>query len=91
MVARLTFTHPVSRVALANRVALTAQRNGGKEAIESGKHDRSAVPRSAPLAIPERSYYGSLRVPPASGRPISWSSFASLLGSLGLEIASRTI
>lgn len=68
VVAHLTFTHPVSRAALASRVALTAQRNGGEEAleyaIEYGKHDRSAVLRSAPLAIPERSYYATLAVAP---------------------------
>ena len=67
VVASLSFTHPVSRKALAERVALTAQRGGGVEealeyAIEYGKHDRSAVVRSAPLAIPERSYYATLAV-----------------------------
>ena len=68
VVANLSFTHPVAREALAKRVALTAQRGDGDDEedlryeIEHGKHDRSAVVRSTPLAIPESSYYATLSV-----------------------------
>ena len=66
VVASFGFTHPVSRQALQRRIALTAQRDGREEALdfslEYGVHDRSAALHSAPLAIPERSYYADLAV-----------------------------
>jgi len=66
VVASFSFTHPVSRQALQRRIALTAQRDGREEALgfslEYGVHDRSAALHSAPLAIPERSYYADLAV-----------------------------
>ena len=66
VVLHLRFTHAVARDELEKRVTLSALQDGDEEAlvyhIEYDAHDRGVYLRSAPLPIPERSYYATLAI-----------------------------
>ena len=64
--AHLTFTHPASRAALASRVALTVERNGGAEALPAQRPAAKLARlygRPPGAAFLLRFAYGRLRVP----------------------------